>query len=388
MSAHPLRWLFVVTLILAGAGSLALPGCSNSDARTTPAAKAVSSVDDFDEAQVKKRVDRALDLTERRFLRAGPGPDDHAAWQVLHAVLAYGRRAKIYHDGELVGALNYLLKGGQLTGWNLRPAEKGLTALLESGSKTGQGHKDQWLGYLALCDLDLHDKLTVGGKEYEIRDLVEQTKWECTDGMEASWTLLGLHVFEPLDSKWQAADGTTWSLERLLAMEAAQDLNQSACGGSHRLIGMTMAVNKYLSLHPEKNGKLEGPWKAAEEKIQWAIGKAREYQQPDGSFSTNYFVRPGTSPDVAQRIGTTGHTLEFLMLALDDEQLREPWVTRAALHLCNLLEETSEIPVECGALYHAAHAVQLYRMRRWGLRETEAVSQETPVKAEQQGTGE
>ena len=68
-----------------------------------------------------------------------------------------------------------------------------------------------------------------------------------------------------------------------------------------------------------------GGWLAARDKIEDAIKKAREYQQPDGSLSTNYFLRPGTSPDLALRINTTGHTIEFLSMALDKEFLMAAW---------------------------------------------------------------
>ena len=36
---------------------------------------------------------------------------------------------------------------------------------------------------------------------------------------------------------------------------------------------------------------------------------------------------------------------------------------RAATRLVTLLEQTSDIDVECGALYHAAHGLLLYRQR-------------------------
>ena len=37
-------------------------------------------------------------------------------------------------------------------------------------------------------------------------------------------------------------------------------------------------------------------------------------ERPDGTFSTNYWIRPSTAPDTALRLNTTGHTLEFLCL--------------------------------------------------------------------------
>jgi hypothetical protein len=54
---------------------------------------------------------------------------------------------------------------------------------------------------------------------------------------------------------------------------------------------------------------------------------------------------------------------EVLALALDDERLAEPWVARAAERLVSLMEQTADLDVECGGLYHAAHGLALYRHR-------------------------
>src|SRR5690606_15818795 len=88
--------------------------------------------------------------------------------------------------------------------------------------------------------------------------------------------------------------------------------------------------------------------------------------------------RPSTSPDAALRLNTTGHQLEFLTLATSDAQLREPWIRRAVVELCNLLDQTREMPVECGGLYHAIHGLELYRLRMFGPRETEEPAPDEP----------
>jgi hypothetical protein len=93
------------------------------------------------------------------------------------------------------------------------------------------------------------------------------------------------------------------------------------------------------------------------------VDRARRFQQPDGSFSVHSFERPGTSPDVFARLGATGHVFEVLALTLEDDRLDEPWVTRAADRLVTLLEHTADLDVECGALYHAAHGLAIYRRR-------------------------
>lgn len=59
------------------------------------------------------------------------------------------------------------------------------------------------------------------------------------------------------------------------------------------------------------------------------------------------------------------------MVALDDQQIQQPWVTRAVLHLLDCFEKTQKFDLECGALYHAAHGLDLYRIRRFGPRDSD-----------------
>ena len=79
----------------------------------------------------------------------------------------------------------------------------------------------------------------------------------------------------------------------------------------------------------------------------------KAYQQPDGSFSSDYFNGPRSTGDIGQRIGTTGHTLEFLAIAVPDKELNSPWLVQAVSYLCDMLEDTKEYELECGGLYHA-----------------------------------
>jgi hypothetical protein len=322
---------------------------------------------------IQSVIDASLDATERRRLNT----EDHAAWQIVHGIMAFGAGLHIEHQGEMVPALAWLLKNGELTGWNLRPGDKGLEAIMEPGTQTGQGHEDQWLGYLSLCGLDADDSLTVRGREHKVNELVTQAMWDVRDGMEASWTLMGLSTYLPLDTKWEASNGETWDIERLIALEAEYPLSDSPCGGTHRLIGMTIALNRFLS---ENEGELNGGWQAAEDKIQSATELAKEYQNADGTFSAEFFGRPSSTADVALKINTTGHTLEFLCYALSREQIRSPeydWVARAAVRLAELLDDTQELPLECGSLYHAAHGLQLYRLQRLGPRVFDSQPEET-----------
>jgi len=329
-----------------------------------PAAK-TDQLEATNDEELRERLDKVLDFT---FANRHLNTNDQAAWQIVHGTLAFGRDFKIYHDGKLVPALDYLLAGGQLRGWTMRKGDHGLTAVLEAGSKTGQGHEVQWLGYLSQAGLSPDEPIVVAGQTYQIRDLITQAQWDVYDGLEATWALMALSTFLPIDTKWTAKDGTQWSIDRLARMEANQKLGDSACGGTHRMYALTVAMNRYLASGGKLTDNPDGTWEIVRAKIKGAVAAAKEFQQPDGSLSTNFFERPGTSAEIDKRIGTTGHALEFLMVALDDNELQEPWVTRAVAHLVGCFEKTKKFDLECGALYHAAHGLVLYRARRFGPR--------------------
>ncbi|MEX0939215.1 MAG: ADP-ribosylation factor-directed GTPase activating protein isoform b [Pirellulales bacterium] len=347
---------------------LATAGCSDEPAPASQHPPAETAAALPNDEQLRATIDEVIDFTfEDRLLTS----EVHAAWQILHGVLAYGKRFEIGHEDQRVPALDWVLDGGNMNGWVMRPGSVGLRAVVEPGSNTGQGHEDQWLAITSQADVSLDRTIRVGEQTFTMADLVAQAKHDIFEGKEASWTLIGLSRYLPVDETWTAADGQQWSLERIIAMEAEQDLNSSACGGSHRLIGLTMALAKYREQHPE--AELSGGWLASHDRIEAAIETARRFQQPSGAFSVNYFARASNSPDLSAHLGATGHTLEFLSLALDDQRLREPWVTRAVVNLCELLQNTRGVDLECGALYHAVHGLVLYRQRRFGPREDAAV---------------
>ncbi len=353
--------LWTVLLLAAAPFSVPLmPGCAPlanpTDMTSTPVE--TPSGDDL-----KTQLDEILTFTlaEREL-----SIEQHAAWQILHGVLAFQRDFLVRRDGLLVPAVTDMLSGGRMKGWTVQVAtredgKRGLRAIMEAGSQTGQGHADQWLAVLAQCNLPLDQPIHVGNETLTMQDFVAQVQWDVPRNFdrEFSWTLIGLTHYLPTDSSWPASDGKTWSIEKLVQIEAEQELGDSACGGTHRVIGLTMALNQHLAA----GGQLTGAWALAEEVVAQAIANAQRFQNADGSFSTRYFESPGSSPDLAQNLGTTGHTLEFLVLALPPETLREPWVRRAVANLCKLFQTTRNTPLECGALYHAAHALMLYRER-------------------------
>ena len=318
---------------------------------------------------LRDKIDDLVDYTlNQRLLSV----KDQAAWQIVHGVEAYGRQLPLAHDGKVSSALEYLLAGGDCRGWAMRPGDKGVFALLDPGSKTGQGHPDQWIGYLSQCgDVKLDDPLVVGTKNYHVRDLLAEAQWDLFDGMEASWTLMAAVTYLPLDAKWTSKDGKEWTIERVAEMEAKTKPGTGGCGDSHRMYALAIALNRAAREAGKKPEQLTGGWSTVYKRVHSTIVQVQQYcsvPSSDGSFSTAFFERQANSPDMALQVYSGGHTLEFVAVALPPEKLSDPWVTKAVWRLCDELDEMRKLDTECGALYHSAHGLQLYRNLRFGER--------------------
>lgn len=358
---------------------VALAGCWKS---STPPAQQTFAVTLQSPDELKNRIDAVVDYTlNNRTLNTR----DHNAWQIVHGILPYGHEFKIErvteNGSEMIPALDWLLEGGALNGWTLRPGEKGIIAVVDPGSRSAQGHPDQWIGYLSQCGVKPDDKIIVQGREYTINDIAKQAEWDIFPGMEACWTLMSFSTFYGSDHKWTNKDGEQWTMERLEGMEAEAPVvgEKASCGGTHRLYGLTVGLNRYMEDTNTPPEKLTGGWLKAENVIQDCIRKTREYQQPDGSFSVDFFSRPGSSPEVDRTLHSTGHILEWLDVALTKQQLQEPWVKAAVTRLCQLLEDNSQRQLDCGALYHAARGLKLYRERVFGPRGSDSAVAQAPA---------
>jgi hypothetical protein len=104
----------------------------------------------------------------------------------------------------------------------------------------------------------------------------------------------------------------------------------------------------------------------AEQKLNKYIELARTMQNYDGSFSTEFFKGTGQSRDFNERLKSSGHMLEWLMMALPEERLNEAWVRKAVASISTDLILNASQPAECGPLYHALNSLIMYRDRARG----------------------
>jgi hypothetical protein len=246
----------------------------------------------------------------------------------------------------------------------LPSGRRGVKALLEPGSYIGQGHVDQWIAICAMADLPASDEVVIEGQTFTVGDWAEQARWDaCSNPInEFSWTLIALTHYFPNDPEWTASDGSTWSWERMVAEEVQYDLTLSACGGAHRLVGLARALQAKERLKlPDSQA-----WNDARRIVERSVSDIESMRSGDGSLSSHYLERPGSSRDLGLTLASSGHLLEFLAIALDDKELRQPWVETAAARLCEIFEATSTVDLDCGACYHALNGLRVYRNRRFG----------------------
>jgi hypothetical protein len=292
----------------------------------------------------------------------------HAAWQIMHGFLAYGKELPIDSDGNSVNLLDHLLEGGQMQGWDIYPGDvipttgrRGVVARLSESDYFGQGHIDQWLAIFAQQRIPKESTIRLGGEVFTLEDWLRQSQWDVSRNYTAeySWTLIALTYYFPNERVWTARDGKEWDWETLVEFELGESLVSSACGGSHRLEALAMA----LETHLKSGGKLEGVWLKTQQRLESEINKVRTWQNMDGSLSSHFFERPGTTSDLVQRLSSSGHLFEFAAIASPEDKLLDPWMQRAAYRVCELLDLTQNTDLECGSLYHALNGLRVYKER-------------------------
>jgi hypothetical protein len=286
-------------------------------------------------------------------------------WTVFHGILGMGFSTTLRdaRTGQKVNAIDYIADGGEMRGLQFIQTKHGLDVQI-GPIMVGQGHQDQFVAEMAQWNMPADRKFVVFGRDYTFMDFVRhsQMRARVTAEQELGWAILVIGQYLGTDISWTNAYGEKLKYKDLLRYEVDMNLDGAACGGTHSLFGLTWA----LHLHLRAGGKTEGIWKEVADKIAKHKALARDYQHEDGSFSTDFFRGRGNADDKTLRINTTGHTLEWLALALSDTEIKKPWVQSAANALSLMILDLQDAPIEGGSLYHAVHGLILYYSRAYG----------------------
>lgn len=342
--------------------SASKPTPDSSPAATNSAAPPPTSMGN-DPHQV--RLQAAITQVRKREVRV-----DHGFWTVFHAILGLGPKTVTLLNPatqERVNALDYIAKGGEVRGLSFLPREHGLDVQTAGGPHeqwVAQGHQDQFAAEMAQWRVSADLKFVVNTREYRFLDFVRHTKMRASlrKKQELSWAILVIGEYLGTNLSWTNDSGEALRFEDLVRYELDQPMDGAACGGTHRLFGLSWVYH----LHRQKGGEITGVWKDLADNAERHKKLARGYQNADGSFSTNFFRDRGDARDQQLRMNTTGHTLEWLALALTDAELKEEWVQRAADRLALMFLEIERSGMESGSLYHAIHGLLMYYARVYG----------------------
>ena len=323
-----------------------------SPAKTTTPDAAVKSED-----PLLSQVEEAIAISARRYLQA----DVHTPWQIMHGLLALRNDYLIKKGDEKIAAIDWISQGQSYKGdsWFERTPYGG-RAHPYNKDYIFEGHPDQFLAIFTMSNLPLTHTFKTRRGTITIADMVKHAQAKANTSDEVTWSLWALsHYLEP-DAEWKNNRGEHWSIERMVRIQTRAAVTTAACGGTHGLFALSYARNRYL----ETNQHPRGVWIEADQKIKRYIREAREYQNSDGTFSSNYFKGRGRTSKLETIIGTSGHILEFLMAALPDRRLDEEWVRNGVRAIATTLIDNRKEALECGAMYHAIDGLAIYRDRK------------------------
>ena len=311
---------------------------------------------------LRQPLQRCLAIYDHQYLNT----NDNACWSTLHSVLSHGQRTKIHVGGygaRTVNAVDWLCQNRPCSGRQIMYVRDG-----QVYGRVGpgfQGHEGQFLAILAQIRTPANTPLVVGGHQFTVMDLVRSEQSTCREGTELTFKLIGLLHYLPSDTQWTSSDGVQWNFEKLIQAELAEKINGAACGGTHRIMAISQAALK----RQFRGEPITGEWWRAQKYMLDYQEYAFALQNPDGSFSTEWFKGRATRNDTDRQIQTTGHILEWLVYSLPKDRLNDPRLVRSVAFLINLMIANRLHEWEEGPKGHAIRALNLFHERVFGVRQ-------------------
>lgn len=278
-------------------------------------------------------------------------------WAVMHALLAFGGDYELQHGNTRVNAIGWMCHNGTCRTQRIfTPRGKGFIPNVGGGV---QGHEGQFLAILAQSNVPLDYPIQIGTNKFKVEDLVRYEMATCKEKSELTFKLIGLSYYLDSDKQWRANDGKVWSIPKLIQEELAQPIVGAACGGTHRLMGFSFSVRQRIMQGQQVNGQFARADKFVRDYIEYTW----RLQNPDGSFSTEWYEGRGNEPNDERKVQTTGHMLEWLMYTLPDSEVNQPRVQKSIDFLLSKIYDKRDNKWPIGPRGHATRAVSLYYSR-------------------------
>jgi hypothetical protein len=303
--------------------------------------------------------------------------EHEGAWLLFHGLMAFGDalRVRLPRDAGAKSAsgMEWLLSGADIPGLGAECDSDGVPRFRVSPGVSGaQEHVDQWLGCLLLnkgidggvgfrIDRDTAGLVRIDERDvyYTIGDLVQDAWLRARLDQELAWSLIALSAFP------ETADSAATALSELVKVEALRSRASLSCGGSHSRIGLAVALERHRRGGDNVEGA-DGAWGLAQVAIDEYVQYLRRIQQPCGAFFARELDSGVPAADRSMHLRISGHAMQFLALALDGDDLSQPWLQQGAEFLCRLLEQVPRRP--SGDAYHALHALSVFvsKVSRYG----------------------
>lgn len=307
-------------------------------------------------AKLKQRLSETL-----AYYRSWPvSTSNRSPWEVMHAAIAFGCESRLARPdvNRKVTALGHLCFNGACEGHTLLRVVDGRVVPRRGDGL--QGHDGQLLAILAQSKVKMDYPVMAQGKKFTVADIVEHEKRSVRSGTELTFQLIGLmHYLRGEEEEWTNDEGEEWSIRRMLREEIDSPIRGAACGGTHRLMGISYAWRK----REQRGFKITGQYKRARQYTEEYHRYTFRMQNEDGSFHTAWFRVPDDSDDIDVRVRTSGHIFEWLAFSLSGEQLKSDTAVAAAEYLTELLATNRDHEWKIGPLGHALHGLVLYEQR-------------------------
>jgi hypothetical protein len=279
--------------------------------------------------------------------------------EMLDFCLAFGCSTEITDVAN-----NRRLNGITCVCWNLPCA--GYTPLSIVGGhlapRVGYGHQQsssQMAAMLALSEVPATYPARSGEITRTVADIIEGEKLSCLAGTDMALKLVALATYAD-DHPWKNALGESWDIDKVVASELDRPLSTTPHEGVYRWMGISAALKRYERNRKPLSEDMQRAKQFETESMQYAL----RVQNSGGSWG------PAVHRDYATTLSHTGFMLEWLAMAMTDEQLADPQVARSVEFVVGFLN-TAHYQVqmqtmtakEISAVMHTVHALNVYDAR-------------------------
>ncbi len=286
---------------------------------------------------------------------------ERSPWAVMHAMLPFGVEGEIIVGNRRVNSIQWMCYNGTCRTQKLfTPAGRYFRPNVGGGV---QGHEGQFLAMLAQSQVSASYPIVVGQNKYSVTDLIRYEMATCREKDELTFKLIGLSYYIDTEQIWLTDKRNRWNIGKLVQEELAQPINGAACGGTHRLMGLTFAVKQRKA----EGRPIDGHFARADRYVKDFVDYAWKLQNPDGSFSTNWFESRGNDSNMERKVQTTGHILEWLAFTVSDDELGSARFAKSIDFLLSQIWDQRQNKWPIGPRGHATRAIALYHQRTSGI---------------------